>query len=188
MTQIQKRTLLTCLLLFFLAGAVSFSGCSTITNPIQPVAGNGTIRLFNAEEGLYGIFSTDGAKYIPLTLPPEFQVEGMNVSYTVVVNTSVTATPGVGTPVDVIELVQLSPPGDLVYALGTVQYVNLEGGFYGIVVDKGSYGTVDFFPLNLDEQYQVNNTMIRFTGIPQKDLVTTVQWGIPIRITSVQRV
>ncbi|HUU74572.1 MAG TPA: hypothetical protein VMW63_00610 [Methanoregulaceae archaeon] len=65
---------------------------------------------------------------------------------------------------------------------GTVVYQNLEGGFYGIVADDESH----YYPLNLEEQYQVDGLPIVFSGIIRDDVATIVQWGIPLELISVQ--
>jgi hypothetical protein len=186
-----KKTFCLCLMMLVVGVTASIAGCSVLgpESLPQPTAGNGTIRLLTMEKDIYTIDADDGAQYYPLYLPASFQSEGMRVAYTVQVNTTVARMPGVGVPVDVIELVVLSPPGSLIAATGTIRYVDLEGGFYGITVDKGKkYGTVDFYPINLADQHKVNNSMVRFTGVPQRDIVTTAMWGIPIRIIDMEKI
>jgi hypothetical protein len=186
-----KKTLYLCLVMLVMGMTASIAGCSVLgpESLPQPTAGNGTIRLLTLEKEIYNIAADDGAQYYPLYLPPSFRSDGMRVAYTVKENTTIARMPGVGVPVDMIELVALSPPGSMIAATGTVRYVDLEGGFYGITVDKGKqYGTVDFFPINLAEQDKVNNSMIRFTGVPQRDIVTTTMWGIPIQIIDVEKI
>jgi hypothetical protein len=186
-----NKTYYLCLMMLILGMTVYIAGCS-IPGPDshpQPTAGNGTIRLLPIEKDIYNIAADDGAQYYPLYLPASFRIDGMRVAYTVQVNTTVARIPGVGVPVDVIELVALSPPGSMIAATGTIRYVDLEGGFYGITVDKGvQYGTVDFFPINLADQFKVNNSMVRFTGVPQRDVVTTSMWGIPIQIVEMEKI
>ena len=41
--------------------------------------------------------------------------------------------------------------------LGTVRYLELEGGFYGIVIDSGA----KYLPLNLDEAFQQDSMRVR---------------------------
>jgi hypothetical protein len=186
-----KKTLYLCLVMLVLGMTASIAGCS-VPGPEslpKPTAGNGTIRLLTIEKDIYNLDADDGARYYPLYLPASFRSDGMRVAYTVQANTTIARMPGVGVPVDVIELVALSPPGSMIAATGTVRYVDLEGGFYGITVDKGKqYGTVDFFPINLADQYKVNNSKIRFTGVPQRDIVTATMWGIPVQIIDVEKI
>jgi hypothetical protein len=186
-----NKTFYLCLVMLLLGMTASIAGCTGLgpESLPQPTAGNGSIRLLAMEKEIYNIAADDGARYYPLYLPASFKSDGMRVAYTVKVNTTIAQVPGVGVPVDVIELVALSPPGSMIAATGTVRYVDLEGGFYGITVDKGKqYGTVDFYPINLADPYKVNNSMIRFTGVPQRDIVTTTMWGIPIQIIDVEKI
>jgi predicted small lipoprotein YifL len=186
-----KKTRYLCLMMLVLGMTASIAGCSVLgpESLPQPMAGNGTIQLLQMEKDIYNIIADDGARYYPLYLPDSFRSDGMRVAYTIQANTTTGKMPGIGVPVDVIELVALSPPGSMIAATGKVRYVDLEGGFYGITVDKGKqYGTVDFFPINLADQYKVNNSMIRFTGVPQRDIVTTTMWGIPIQIIDAEQI
>jgi hypothetical protein len=65
---------------------------------------------------------------------------------------------------------------------GTVTYIPLEGGFYGIAGDDGK----NYYPVNLEPYYQENGTRIVFTFVPEPDVATTAMWGIPIRITTIR--
>jgi len=65
---------------------------------------------------------------------------------------------------------------------GTIQFIAIEGGFYGIITEKGE----KLLPMNLDPQYLINGTIISFEGTYIKDLVTIQQWGRPFRISKVQ--
>lgn len=61
---------------------------------------------------------------------------------------------------------------------GTVQYIGLEGGFYGIVTDKGE----KLLPMNLDNKYMKQGTVINFSGSYVKDMMTIQQWGKSFKI------
>jgi hypothetical protein len=67
---------------------------------------------------------------------------------------------------------------------GTVTYIPLEGGFYGITGDDGK----NYYPVNLEPYYEKNGTRIVFTFIPEQDVATTAMWGIPVRITTIRTV
>ncbi len=64
---------------------------------------------------------------------------------------------------------------------GTIQYIGLEGGFYGIVTDKGE----KLLPMNLDKKYMKQGTVINFSGNYVKDMMTIQQWGTPFKINDV---
>lgn len=64
--------------------------------------------------------------------------------------------------------------------IGQVQYVALEGGFYGIISEDGQ----QYFPVNMPQQYKAHGTRVRCTLVVLKDAATLAMWGIPVRITS----
>ena len=65
---------------------------------------------------------------------------------------------------------------------GTIHYMNLEGGFFGIVTDKGE----KLLPFGLEKKYFVEGTVIMFSGNHEKGMMTIQQWGTPFRIDQVQ--
>ena len=67
---------------------------------------------------------------------------------------------------------------------GTIHYMNLEGGFYGIVTDKGK----KLLPLNLEKKYFVDGTVIKFSGNHEKGMMTIQQWGTPFRVNEVHSI
>ena len=73
--------------------------------------------------------------------------------------------------------------GSIVTVTGTITYLDLEGGFYGIMADSGER----YYPLNLDKQYQVNGLKIRVGGKVRMDVITTTMWGTPLEIVKIER-
>ena len=73
--------------------------------------------------------------------------------------------------------------GSVVIVTGAISYLDLEGGFYGIIADSGER----YFPLNLDQQYQVNGLKVRVEGKIRKDIMTTTMWGAPLEILRIER-
>ena len=65
---------------------------------------------------------------------------------------------------------------------GTVQYFEFEGGFYGVVTDKGG----KYLPINLKIEYRRQGTVIRFTGKEVKDRVSIKQWGTMFQFDKVE--
>lgn len=65
---------------------------------------------------------------------------------------------------------------------GTVTYIDLEGGFYGIVADDGTH----YLPLDLDEAYQQDGLKVQFTLSPAEDMMTIQQWGTPVYVVSIE--
>lgn len=75
-------------------------------------------------------------------------------------------------------------PEDIVSAVGTVRYVDLEGGFYGIETDDGGR----YNPSNLAAEYQEDGMTVRFRAVRQEDVMTTQMWGTPVEILDIARV
>ena len=73
------------------------------------------------------------------------------------------------------------PEPSTVTGEGTVQYIDLEGGFFGIVADDGTR----YLPLNLPEEFSEDGLAIEFTGIIREDVVTIQQWGTPLELTGI---
>lgn len=66
---------------------------------------------------------------------------------------------------------------------GSVTFVDLEGGFYGIIGDDGER----YLPLNLAPDYEVDGLRIAFDYEPVKDTSTIQMWGIPVNITFIEK-
>jgi len=68
-----------------------------------------------------------------------------------------------------------------IVATGTIKYIPLEGGFYGIETDKGE----KYFPLNLSEEFKKEGLRVWLKAKPKK--VATIQmWGKPIEILEIK--
>jgi len=67
---------------------------------------------------------------------------------------------------------------------GTVTYINLEGGFYGIIGDDGK----NYLPLELDNQYKKDGLRVAFEYEPVKDTSTIQMWGEPVNLTFIEAV
>lgn len=66
---------------------------------------------------------------------------------------------------------------------GTVRYISIEGGFYGIVSDDGK----QYDPVNLPAPFRENNLRVRFRGKVLKDRVGFHMWGEIFEIESIVR-
>lgn len=61
---------------------------------------------------------------------------------------------------------------------GSIDYIELEGGFYGITTDGGAR----FYPVDLEDEFMRAGIRVRFRGRVQEDMVTIQMWGTPISI------
>jgi heat shock protein HslJ len=148
---------------------------------VSVVSGTGVIRFIDIEDGFFGIVADDGTQYIPDSLPVDYQVDGIRVSFT-----GIAGRPGPnvrmwGTPLHLNSLAMLSPGSPDITSTGTVQYIDLEGGFYGIIADDGTH----YYPLNLPAEFALDGARVTFTA-QQEDVATTAMWGIPVTILSME--
>ena len=65
---------------------------------------------------------------------------------------------------------------------GTVKFIDLEGGFFGIIADDGS----KYKPVNLPERYQKDCLKVRFEGKFRTDLMGIYMWGKLIEIINIK--
>lgn len=76
------------------------------------------------------------------------------------------------------------PPEQVVSGTGVVQFVDIEGGFYGIVVDD----TARYNPTNLAPEFRQDGLDVRFRGVLREDVMTTQMWGRNIELIDIQRI
>lgn len=75
------------------------------------------------------------------------------------------------------------PSEDLITGTGTVTFVNLEGGFYGIVGDSG----IRYDPTFLDRDFEQDKLRVKFEGRERADLVNIHQWGTILELTRIEK-
>ncbi|RJS90857.1 hypothetical protein CW705_05065 [Candidatus Bathyarchaeota archaeon] len=69
-------------------------------------------------------------------------------------------------------------------ARGTIRYIPLEGGFYGIITDDGK----KYLPLNLPERYRHDRLRVWFKAKLRRNVTTIYMWGEPIEILKIKRI
>lgn len=75
-------------------------------------------------------------------------------------------------------------PEDMIRTTGTVVYMDLEGGFYGIAGDDD----VNYDPLNLGEEFREDGLEVEFTAYPVEDVASFHMWGQLVEIRSIEAV
>lgn len=75
-------------------------------------------------------------------------------------------------------------PGDVVSGTATVRYMELEGGFYGLVSDQEHR----YLPQNLPDSLRHDGLEVRFRGTLRPDVATIQQWGTPIELIDITQV
>ncbi|HWR38483.1 MAG TPA: hypothetical protein VN611_03205 [Patescibacteria group bacterium] len=73
-------------------------------------------------------------------------------------------------------------PAEELQLSGEIRYVNLAGGFYGIVGDDG----VRYQPLNLPYKFRKDGLAVKFTALPKNDTVTFLMWGAVVEIVNME--
>ena len=71
---------------------------------------------------------------------------------------------------------------DIISVTGTVTFVNLEGGFYGIVGDDGKNYEVS----NLSQEFQVDGLRVQFEARLRNGVASIHMWGIPVEIIKIE--
>lgn len=66
--------------------------------------------------------------------------------------------------------------------LAVVSYIDLEGGFYGIITDEGEHHE----PVNLHVDYQVDGLRISYTYKTLQNVGSYRMWGMPIEILEIR--
>lgn len=74
-------------------------------------------------------------------------------------------------------------PENLVRGRGTIRFVDLEGGFYGIVSDDGKR----YQPIDIEQEYHLNGLRVYFEGELLEDTVSIYMWGSPLSLVKIQR-
>ena len=170
-----------------LLGAIIACGCMAAEKagggPADRIAGNGTITYVDLEGGFYGIVADNGERYLPASLPAEFQQDGLRVTFVVEPSGETATIQQWGTPVEIIEIETDDTPRT-VTANATVTYIDLEGGFYGLITDDGG----KYLPTNLPEEYQVDGIRVAFSADVAKDAIGFHMWGTPVEIRSIERI
>jgi hypothetical protein len=73
-------------------------------------------------------------------------------------------------------------PLKLMTLTATVTYIDLEGGFYGLITDKGK----KLLPINLEKEHQIDGTVLSFSSKRITTRHTTKQWGQLVEMVDVK--
>lgn len=72
----------------------------------------------------------------------------------------------------------------IVKGVGTIKYLDLEGGFYGIIADNGEY----YDPINLPSRFEKDGLRVWFKGKIRGDLGSFHMWGTIIELIAIEEV
>lgn len=65
---------------------------------------------------------------------------------------------------------------------GKIQYIDLEGGFFGFTTEDGK----QYLLLDLPEEYKKDGLQVQVSGVIDTDVMTIQMWGEPLRIQSIK--
>ncbi len=72
---------------------------------------------------------------------------------------------------------------NIVSGMGTVIFLDFEGGFYGIVSDDGEH----YDPVNLSQEFQVDGLRVHFEATILEDVVSIHMWGRLVSIRHIEK-
>jgi hypothetical protein len=73
---------------------------------------------------------------------------------------------------------------EYIEAQGTITYVGLEGGFWGIMTEDGR----KFDPVDLPDKFKKNGLKVRVKLRPRDDLAGTHMWGQMVEVVEIAEV
>ena len=85
-------------------GTLVYSRAHRFIQEPQPVSGTGTVRFLDVEGGFYGILSDGGERYLPLSIPQEYEKDGLRVRFTVKLRSDISTIFQWGTVVEILEI------------------------------------------------------------------------------------
>ncbi len=65
---------------------------------------------------------------------------------------------------------------------GTMKYLSMEGGFYGIDADSGAH----YRPVNLPKEFARDGLRVRFCAEPLEGVMSFHMWGTPVEIVNME--
>lgn len=66
---------------------------------------------------------------------------------------------------------------------GSIKYIGLEGGFYGIVADDGKR----YDPVNLPEEFRQDGLRVRIELRPRPDMASLHMWGMIVEVLKIEK-
>lgn len=76
----------------------------------------------------------------------------------------------------------VSPQKGITMHQGTVRFINLEGGFWGIITDSGK----SILPQGLAEEFKKDGLRLSFKAEAITDMMTIQQWGTFARVSDIE--
>jgi hypothetical protein len=177
------------LLVIILAIFCILSGCTNnMVAERTIVDGTGVLNFPDMFGSSLKITGDDGLIYIPSPFPCDHFKNGDRIAFSGNTIPNPYYPVQTGIPVDLVLMRQIPGDNGYIYGIGNVTYITTEGGFYGIVVDTGGKsGVVQYFPLDLDNEFKQDGIIVSFTAKGKPDAITIAQWGLPVNIVRMKK-
>ncbi len=78
---------------------------------------------------------------------------------------------------------EIARRGDIIEGTGTIRFIDLEGGFYGIVTHDSRY-----MPIELPPEFEIDGLRVKFKAEIREDLVSIHMWGILIELIYIDKI
>jgi hypothetical protein len=72
---------------------------------------------------------------------------------------------------------------DILSGTGTINHIDLEGGFYGLIADDGQ----KYLPKDLPREFRVDGLRVRFQIKILTGVATIYMWGTPVEVLSIEK-
>lgn len=146
--------------LLFLVTSLIYSGCSTNSREISEQPEPAPVVVVEPEPEPVEVVEPDAVEVI---VEPEPVVE----SEVIEVKEEVPA---------------VRPKPEALTILGFIKYVELEGGFFGIMTEDGA----KYFPDYLGPEFKEDGLSVRVQALPQEQILGIQMWGSPIKILKIE--
>ncbi|MCK4430776.1 MAG: hypothetical protein KAW19_05685 [Candidatus Aminicenantes bacterium] len=78
--------------------------------------------------------------------------------------------------------------GDIIEGTGTITYIGVEGGFYGIITaNDGHWDNGHWDPINLRSEFTVDGLRVKFKAKIRDDLHSYHMWGRIIELIYIKK-
>lgn len=75
-------------------------------------------------------------------------------------------------------------PGETISGTGTIEFQEIEGGFYGLIMDDGT----KLLPVNLTDEFKINGTYVLIEATATQSQESIYMWGTLVELDSIELV
>jgi hypothetical protein len=185
----KERTLFAGILLLIVM--TSFSGCFNVDVPSELL--RFSITSFTVEPSIINSGETANLSWIVIAATTVSIDHGIGtvslignriITPTNTTTYTLTARNTTATVTATVQVIVRTTQETLINETGEIQYIDLEGGFYGIIADNGNH----YDPANLSAEFKVDGLRIRFTAQIAENQGGIHMWGTLIEILEIEKI